>query len=270
MDAKQGVSWVYSFKKDALLEALEERGLSMEGSYAVLRERLLKYERMQSEELTSETVGGELDSGLGPSAVGSVADPTGAAHTGNADRTEDTGLEGTMSRVSIACQTEDEANIESTPAVKSTPKQRRLVTFAQSADAVNTGRESQKDTRGETEYAHLTEPIRPSIYPRDRVIDPSLYTGGREPPPREDLYRYDRPWEYRPSSSAMDAREFASREYRTASSTPRGVDPEDVAYFDPYLESRVMDAPMGTRRNPDYTRGPFQSSVSRFEENARP
>ena len=219
IDAKQGVSWVYSLKKDALLEALEEWGLSMEGSYAVLRERLLKYERMQSEELTCETVGGELDSGFGPSAVSSVADPTCAAHTGNADRTEDTGLEGTMSRVSIACQTEDEANIESTPAVESAPRQRRLVTFAQSADAVNTGRESQRDTRGETEYAHLTEPTRPSIYPRDRVIDPSLYTRGREPPPREDLYRYDRRWEYEPSSSAMDAREFARE---TAWSRPRG------------------------------------------------
>ena len=172
MDAKQGVSWVYSLKKDALLEALEERGLSMEGSYAVLRERLLKYERMQSEELTSETAEGELDSGLGPSAVGNVADPNRQAHTGNADRTEDTGLERTLSRVSIACQTDDEANIESTPAVESAPRQRRLVTFAQSTEAVNTGRESHRESRYGTEYAHLAEPSRPSGYPRDRVTDP--------------------------------------------------------------------------------------------------
>ena len=67
----------------------------------------------------------------------------------------------------------------------------------------------------------------------------------------------------------MGAREFASRDYRTASSTPRGAEPEDVAHLDPYVELRGASAPTVTRSFPDYSRGPPYASGSRFEDNLR-
>ena len=44
-DRKKATSWIYTLKKEDLILELERRGLSIEGSFDVLRERLLRAER---------------------------------------------------------------------------------------------------------------------------------------------------------------------------------------------------------------------------------
>ena len=63
-DYKKSTSWMYAVNKVDLVAELERRGLPIEGSFAVLRERLVKSEREDADTSESGSLYKERDSGF--------------------------------------------------------------------------------------------------------------------------------------------------------------------------------------------------------------
>ena len=112
-DRKKTTSWIYMRKKEDLVLELEKRSLSIEGSFAVLRERLLRAERDDEDGSDSGSTHQGRDSGIQTApldeASASIPD-TGMADRGSfAQRTDGAPSRDSSqptSRVNAASQTE--------------------------------------------------------------------------------------------------------------------------------------------------------------------
>ena len=105
-DPRRKESWISKLKKDELIDELAQRGLRVDGSLSVLRERLIRFERVEAERVVREVIDSGIECVNLGDATGSVTEPSGSqtTTTGDADPRAPSFPTGS----SIACQTEAE------------------------------------------------------------------------------------------------------------------------------------------------------------------
>ena len=105
-DPRRKESWILKLKKDELIDELAQRGLRVDGSLPVLRERLIRFERVEAERVVREVIDSGIERATSRDATGSVVEPSGSQATPSGEAKSRAPAFPTGS--SIACQTEAE------------------------------------------------------------------------------------------------------------------------------------------------------------------
>ena len=75
-DPRRKESWISKLKKDELIDELAQRGLRVDGSLSVLRERLIRFERVEAERVVREVIDSGIECVNLGDATGSVTEPS--------------------------------------------------------------------------------------------------------------------------------------------------------------------------------------------------
>ena len=96
-------SWILKLKKDELIDKIAQRGLNVDGRLPVLRERLIRFERVEAERVVLKIIDSGIDNATSRDATGNVTEPRGSQTTASGDVEPRAPVFPTRS--SIACQT---------------------------------------------------------------------------------------------------------------------------------------------------------------------